>query len=817
MRTAARGTRAARATILAGAAAWLVLAAGACGQDVAGGAKYVPAADLAAYAEFDGLDAHADAWKKSATYRLLNETTAGVMLEELIGQLADKAPAGAGRPVSGAEAVAIAKHVLRHGFTFGVNGPFTGPNAKGAFGTLVLRGAAGPGARGLFDRVIRGRIPRGVASRTERLDGREVLVVRPDEPGGSWAFWSEGTDVVVTFAGGLNAPRAVIAALKGDAPNASTHPLRAELAKADAGFEPVGLAFADAAALPELPPPAVQLGLDGIKRLEHRFGFQGEALRSVTRLAAPAPRRGLLTILDQPTFGAKSLPPLPADLRDFTVLSIDWGKVFDAIAQIPDGEQAITRISDAFRGQTGLRLREDLLDAVGPRWAFYVAPQTMQVPSNPLLGLADWMFHLPRLTAVVEIRKTGEFGRNAGELMTAINDLLKQAPFPAVARGQATPPEFRKLEDGKGYVLSIPPEILPTPSGFRPTLLIGEQYAALGISPEAAGDALEAKADDALEAMLRERGDDLVFLQLSDPRRMTPELIANLPFLLQLLARSGDGPNRPAGMQALASIKVDPELIPSTDAMRAFLFPSITTASIDDQGLTIDSRQAFPSINPMSTSPVAIALLLPAVQASREAARRAQCTNNLKQIALAMHNYHSANNKFPAHAIYSEGGKPLLSWRVAILPFIEQQALYNEFHLDEPWDSEHNKKLIEQMPATYACPSGKHEPGTTPYQVAVGKGTMFEEPEGHGIAEVTDGTSNTIMVAEAPKTVIWTKPDDLALTDEALPRIGSNHPGGANVAFGDGSVRFIKQTIDQAVLRALFTRNGGEVISADQF
>ncbi len=124
-----------------------------------------------------------------------------------------------------------------------------------------------------------------------------------------------------------------------------------------------------------------------------------------------------------------------------------------------------------------------------------------------------------------------------------------------------------------------------------------------------------------------------------------------------------------------------------------------------------------------------IALLLPAVQAVREAARRAQCTNNLKQIGLALHNYHSATNGFPAAAITSKDGKPLLSWRVAILPFIEQQNLYNEFHLDEAWDSPHNKALIARMPKTYLCPTAPvRQEGTTTYKAFVGGGALSTWP-----------------------------------------------------------------------------------------
>ena len=100
--------------------------------------------------------------------------------------------------------------------------------------------------------------------------------------------------------------------------------------------------------------------------------------------------------------------------------------------------------------------------------------------------------------------------------------------------------------------------------------------------------------------------------------------------------------------------------------------------------------------------PVMLALLLPAVQAAREAARRAQCTNNLKQIGLAMHNYASANGAFPPAAIYDANGKPLLSWRVLILPYLEQDSLYKQFHLAEPWDSPHNKRtLLAQVPPLF--------------------------------------------------------------------------------------------------------------------
>src|SRR5262249_6139038 len=156
----------------------------------------------------------------------------------------------------------------------------------------------------------------------------------------------------------------------------------------------------------------------------------------------------------------------------------------------------------------------------------------------------------------------------------------------------------------------------------------------------------------------------------------------------------------------------------------------------------------------------ALALLSKAAEKVRLAAARMQSANNLKQITLALHNYESAYGRLPAHAIYSKDGKALLSWRVAILPFIEQDALYKKFKLDEPWDSPHNKKLIPLMPPIYKPVRGKAtEKFGTFYQVFFGNGAIFEGKSGIRITDIFDGTSNTIMVAEAGKDVIWSKPE----------------------------------------------------------
>ena len=218
-----------------------------------------------------------------------------------------------------------------------------------------------------------------------------------------------------------------------------------------------------------------------------------------------------------------------------------------------------------------------------------------------------------------------------------------------------------------------------------------------------------------------------------------------------------------------------------------------------------------------ASSGVMVGLLLPAVQAAREAARRTSSMNNMKQILLAMHIYHDAMQKFPDARARNADGKLMLSWRVALLPYLEEGDLYNQFHLDEPWDSEHNLKLVAKMPRVYADPSVPVLPGTeglTNYHVPFGDGLLFDAKGPTHFRDVTDGTSNTIAVFEAARPVPWTMPEDAEIS-EANPaaNLSRLRAGIFQVGFADGSVQVLPQTIDAMTLWSLFTRAGGEVVN----
>jgi hypothetical protein len=195
---------------------------------------------------------------------------------------------------------------------------------------------------------------------------------------------------------------------------------------------------------------------------------------------------------------------------------------------------------------------------------------------------------------------------------------------------------------------------------------------------------------------------------------------------------------------------------------------------------------------------------------------RTVANNNLKQIGLSMHAIHDATGAFPPAAADPRNRKPGLSWRVHILPYIEQNFLYQQFKLDEPWDSPNNRRLLDQMPPQYAA--GRKRPGqtTTPFRVFVGGGAAFEKDRGIRMTEITDGTSNTILVVEATEEVPWTKPDELEYSPTApLPKLGSPDRSDFLVLMADTSTRSLSKSIREATLRAAITRAGGELLGPD--
>jgi hypothetical protein len=211
-------------------------------------------------------------------------------------------------------------------------------------------------------------------------------------------------------------------------------------------------------------------------------------------------------------------------------------------------------------------------------------------------------------------------------------------------------------------------------------------------------------------------------------------------------------------------------------------------------------------------------------------ARSARVRNILMQIGVAMHEYHNSMGRLPGPTVAVDTGKsvnggptikaPGLSWRVQLLPYLEEEALYKQFDFNRPWDAEPNKSLIAKMPKVYAPPAGSPagtKPGETHYQVFVASqqplaanGAVFPHPFEvvyqnrfpPALQHITDGTSNTFLVAEAEKPVVWTKPDDLVVGAGPLPALGHSVEGVFHVLFADGSVRTCGRRTPARVLRS---------------
>ena len=191
-------------------------------------------------------------------------------------------------------------------------------------------------------------------------------------------------------------------------------------------------------------------------------------------------------------------------------------------------------------------------------------------------------------------------------------------------------------------------------------------------------------------------------------------------------------------------------------------------------------------------------------QYTGERKARAESVRNLKELGQALRGYQEQNQALPPPAVYGPDGKPLLSWRVLLLPFLSQADLHKEFHLAEPWDSPHNKELLARMPQVYAPVMGERkEPGLTYYQVFVGDGTPFPPgPRGTPTGNAPRNPSNRILIVEAGEPVPWTRPQDLPCApDQPLPKLGGLFRNGFHAYFTDGEVQFLPRTGGENLLR----------------
>jgi hypothetical protein len=326
-----------------------------------------------------------------------------------------------------------------------------------------------------------------------------------------------------------------------------------------------------------------------------------------------------------------------------------------------------------------------------------------------------------------------------------------------------------------------------------------------------------------------------LFLPTADVRRVFRELAPTLPPAL------GGGSTRPltdglrwaalgADLPPRQSLRM---ILQATDAMAARELQALLTGVAQSVGRQPRVRRLLPEFDKLGrllTSQVKGDRVVLSLSGKAWEAEMPQLithlmkwpaqypvSENMTKILLAMHNYHDSYGHFPAVANFGKDGKPLLSWRVHLLPFLGHHDLFKEFRLDEPWDSEHNQKLLPRMPDLYRSFSARlNRAGKTVVVLPVGPQTAFPGgPKALRISDFTDGTSGTVLVvtADDAHAVPWTKPEDLNF-DPERPNAGLAHySGGYLVGMADGVVSFLSVTVDPKKLLPVFTPGGGEVIN----
>ena len=608
-------------------------------------ARLAPADGLVALVEYDGVDGPGGAWKGTAAYAILNTTPAGEALVGVARQvvdrlLKDRPPGAAGA----ADLVGVADHLARRGFLLAAYGD--------GRALLGVPGLGAPASRPLVDALLRSLdIGVGRARVASRSRGRELSQVAPATPdanapaapadASTLTWWAEGDDLVLADGrrrgpgaaapaepgGPVDTVAAVLDAADGKAPAAATHPSRlAALAegRAVAGFAPNGLFVveqAGGALLGDLigqadAVPIRALGLDGAKRVVGRWGFRGRALLTAVRVEAPAPRVGLLALLDQPRLRVDALPPIPRAAGAVAIGMLDPGPALDALVgalkaadpgSAPAVDAALAEADAAVRAATGLRLRADLLAQLGPSWCAY--------STRVAIGAAA---PVPVPTVVVAVRDRAAVAAALDAAVAHLNEVLR-GPVPAGGGGEAPALAFEPLPaPERGYRLASPGGVVPwLGPDVRPTILLGAGSVVAAMNPDLARAALAAEArPDArwapageVAATLAALPPGLTSLSVGDPADSPwPELLATLPLTAQYLGNllgAADAPAEPPPGSALLAllgvpapggfrIRVDPDRVPTAAQVRPHLFPSVLATIVDDRGLLFLGAEALP-------------------------------------------------------------------------------------------------------------------------------------------------------------------------------------------------------------------------------
>jgi hypothetical protein len=810
--------------------------------------------DAVLYIGWDGHAHHQEAWEQTAAYESLYKSGLVPALSKaakaLIGQ--------AGRP----EAELISKvydHLVAHGLSLAVSlTAEAGPPQPVA--VLVIHQAAE--LEPALAKLLKENAGDDLQIETETIRGRQVnRAPLPDAPGFEFGWWTEGRHLVIVA--GVAAVEATIDTAEGQngRGNITKNRLWSKY-RGEADFAVTSVGWVDLKTLRdmlgEMPLPAQTaagdpltinrvlkpLGLDGLDALVGRSGYKGKAVWSEGTAETHGPRRGLLALAEQQPMQLGDLPPLPAGTAGFFAFSLDWAKMYDDLSTMakelaalgpPQVHQQVVGVIDNLPQILPIHPREDLLAPLGNVTCLYGDSQ------QTLFGLG--------IGLAIKVDDADKLRGTLDEIAGAVAEQTNPRDF-QVRKTEKHGAEIVTLEFARGM--------------FNPSYVIQDGWLNVGLFPQAAeafvlrtaGKLPTWKPSDEIQEALSQMPGEFTSISVADPRPTVQMLMSLAPIVFPLAqqalrdAAGGDRRDENPLPISLADL-------PPAELVAGPLFPNVSVSTVTEDGFHGTSRTSLPAFpfvgsgggGSVATTGVLVGLLLPAVQQAREAARRTQSMNNLRQLGIALHNHHDVHQKLPSGTHPNEKLKPekRLSWQASILPYIEQQALYRTLDFDEAWDSEANQPHARHTLPVFLNPgiaAGSYEQavekarageyGQTHYVGIAGVGKdaptlpvtdqragMFGYERATRLADVLDGLSNTVMVSEASKDFgPWAAGGSAtirAFTTKPYINgpdgIGGPWSGdGCQMLLGDGSARFISKSIDPGVLEALSTIRGGEVV-----
>lgn len=804
---------------------------------------------------FDGLESHPQAWQGTGAQKALIESG----LAGTVKKLLDFAVLESGEP-----AAELAEKMVLQAFRRGASlavGVETVQNLPAPQVTLLLHGCAD------FEQQLTKLLMAGplqnLKPKTETIAGRKVIRLPiPETPGNEVGWWTDGGHLVIAFGG--NAVQSALDVAQGKLPNLTSNTVVKGLRTAK-DFEVASVSLIDLKSLlalvQNLQIPAIpdsgrgavdvsevlkSTGLDGLGMLQGRWGFRGEAIWAEAFLQAPQPRTGLLALLDQRAFGVADLPSLPKGCEHFSAFRFDVSKfnttlttlIDEGIAKFaPEGTPEVAQHLAMAKTMIGFDPVEDLLDHLGDTIVGFFDPSASALmPAAGLLVQVDDSAKLLATLSKLEALAMQFAGENA---------------------------KFRTKELNGRSIHIV--QFSGPGAFFSPSWTIDKGWLVIGSTPQTVeahvkrvdGKLASWQAPPEIAAALKAFPQKFVSLSYSDPRpgiRSVMSYASTGISFAELAMVEWRKQREQAGQKVDDSVEfpITAEDVPVAEEVVSPLFPNLSVATVDADGVRWYSRDSLPGlpipgggggggVESVAVIGVLVALLLPAVQQAREAARRSQSKNNLKQIGLALHNYYDGRNSFPPGTHPNPKLKPeeRLSWMISLLPYIEQVSIFDKIDFEKGWKDKANAASLQTAIPIFHNPSqssvlpvdgyatthyvgmagiGKDAPTLPIADKRVG---FFGYDRKTTFADVTDGTSNTVIVTDGTKEFgPWAQGGNATLRSlTAKPYIngpdgiGSPHVGGMNALLGDGSVRFISQEIDPTVMEGLITIHGGETLS----